>query len=223
MSRSEDREVAFFGKITAGITHEIKNVLAIIQQASGLMEDIISISPEALILHQDKIQLSLSKIKDQIQRGVELTNRLNKFAHSTDESIAEVDLFEITEQLMNLSMRFARNQKVALKIHPADQTIPIATYPIRLQGVLFKCIECCLSLMPSGGQIDIYPRKSGERQEVSFLCEGEIPAGTAVAQNLSVSEKWPVLQEAATALGGSAETDASAPGILLRLPFSVKP
>ena len=35
MNQLKRKEVAFFGKITAGITHEIKNVLAIIQQLKG--------------------------------------------------------------------------------------------------------------------------------------------------------------------------------------------
>ncbi|MEA1946209.1 MAG: hypothetical protein U9N83_02770, partial [Thermodesulfobacteriota bacterium] len=79
MNKCTDKEVAFFGKITAGITHELKNVLAIIRESSGLIGDIMSISPEAIIKYQEKIQNSMVRIKDQIERGVNLTDRLNKF------------------------------------------------------------------------------------------------------------------------------------------------
>ena len=124
MNRWEDKQVAFFGKITAGITHEMKNVLAIIRESSGLMEDIMSISPEAVIKHQEKIQNSLARIKDQIKRGVELTDRLNKFAHSTDETIAKIDLQEAVEHLTTLAQRFARLKNVVLKTGPAEEADP---------------------------------------------------------------------------------------------------
>lgn len=221
MDTHEEKELVFFGKITAGITHEIKNVLAIIQQSSGLIEDIMSISPEAPILHQEKIQASLSRIKDQIKRGTEITGRLNKFAHSTHESIAEVDLYEITEQLVFLSMHFARNKNVVLKIHPPDQMIFIVIYQVQLQMVLFKCIECCLDLMTQGGQINIYPQKDDEKLKVYFSCEGDSSLETSFVNNLSISEKWPVLQENATFLGGFVEIDESNPGILLILPSAL--
>ncbi|MFC1811371.1 hypothetical protein ACFL03_01635 [Thermodesulfobacteriota bacterium] len=215
MKAQDDKKVAFFGKITAGITHEIRNVLAIIQEASGLMEDILAISPEAIISHQDKIQIALDRIKDQITRGVELTNRLNKFAHSTDESITEIDLYRITEQLVTLSMRFARNKHIVLKVHTPEESIPVLTHPIQLQKALFECIECCVNVMTSGGRISIYPRKSDKNPEVYFLCEGDLLSAAAFAQN----DTWTDLKETAASVGGSVKTDDSTPGILLILPF----
>ena len=218
MKTENDKKVAFFGKITAGITHEIKNVLAIIQQASGLMEDILSISPEAMIEHQDKIQISMDRIKVQIARGVDLTNRLNTFAHSTDESIAEIDLYRITEQLVALSMRFARNQQIDLNVYAPEEPIPVVTHPIQLQKALFGCIECCANAMTSGGRVNIYPRKSDEIPEVYFLCEGDLSSKPALDQN----DTWPGLKETAASIGGSVKTDASAAGLLLTLPFSLE-
>ena len=46
MKQRNEKELEFFGKITAGITHEMKNVLAIIKKSAGLMEDIMSLSAE---------------------------------------------------------------------------------------------------------------------------------------------------------------------------------
>ncbi|MCP3901564.1 MAG: sensor histidine kinase, partial [Desulfobacteraceae bacterium] len=41
---NRDDKAAFFGKITASITHEIQNVLAIIKENAGLMEDFLLIN-----------------------------------------------------------------------------------------------------------------------------------------------------------------------------------
>jgi signal transduction histidine kinase len=218
MKESEDNEVAFFGKITAGVTHEIKNVLAIIKEASGLMEDIMSISPEAVISNQDKIQISLTRIQDQVRRGIELTGRLNKFAHSSYESLAVIDLYEIIGQLVALSVRFAGYKKVVLKVHPPDQSISIRTRPVQLQRILFECIEYCLNLMHSGGQINIYPKKSNENLEIYFLCQGDFPDKTAEDDDIAISRKWPVLQEITASVEGTVKPVESGCGVLLILP-----
>ena len=94
MKEQDNREAAFLGKITAGITHEIKNVLAIIRESSGLMEDLLSLAQQETFAHGEKFSNALSTIHEQVNRGVELVNRLNRLAHSPDEPEARVDLNE---------------------------------------------------------------------------------------------------------------------------------
>jgi len=225
MNKWENKEVAFFGKITAGITHEMKNVLAIIRESSGLMEDIMSISPEAVISYQEKFQNSLVKIKNQIKRGVELTNRLNKFAHSSDEALSKIDLHETIEQLIAISQRFARLKNVVLKIAPPNQSVQpttLVTRPVQLQMALFAAIECCLNAMTAGGIINIGLDKSKEKYAVRVICEGDLPGKSEFVDNLSAFEKWPVLQKIAAFLEGSVELDEFAHGIVLFLPEQLR-
>ncbi len=225
MSKWEDREVAFFGKITAGITHELKNVLAIIRESAGLMEDIMSISPEALITHQEKVQNSLNKIKDQVERGVNLTDRLNKFAHSSDEAVGEVDLYRTVEQFVALSQRFARLKNIIIKTDFPGQPGPgaiLITRPIQLQMVLFAAIECCFSAMPTGGIIHIGLEQHPEKSVIRVLCEGDLPEKTEFENNLSSFERWPVLQKITAALNGSAGLAEFAYGLVLSLPNEIR-
>ena len=91
----DSREVAFFGRITAAFTHEMKNVLAIIKESAGLMEDLLALSQNAAFPHQERFVRSLATIEAQAKRGIELSNRLNRFAHSPDEAFATVDLNEM--------------------------------------------------------------------------------------------------------------------------------
>jgi len=74
MNEHGKREVEFFGKITAGVTHEMKNVLAIIKEISGLMEDILAVTGEDAFPNKAKFQNALSRILDQVRRGVNITN-----------------------------------------------------------------------------------------------------------------------------------------------------
>ena len=221
MNKCEDKEVAFFGKITAGITHELKNVLAIIRESSGLMGDIISISPEAVVKHQEKIRNSMVRIKEQIERGVNLTDRLNRFAHSTDEIIAKIDLQDTIEQLVTLAQRFARLKHIVLKTVPLNQESPGVTLVarhIQLQMALFASLECCFTVMSAGGEINIGICKLEGKNAVQVVCKGELPVQTEFARNICESENWPLLQEIIACLEGSAHLDIIKHGIVLSFP-----
>ncbi len=52
MNNRDLSETAFMGKITAAITHEMKNVLAIIKESAGLMEDLLSVAKDDSFQHE---------------------------------------------------------------------------------------------------------------------------------------------------------------------------
>jgi len=224
MNTCEDKEAAFFGKITAGITHELKNVLAIIRESSGLMGDIISISPEAVVKHQEKIQNSMVRIKEQIERGVNLTDRLNRFAHSTDETLSKIDLQETVEQLIILAQRFARLKHIVLKTVTPDQegpAITLVTRHVQLQMALFESLECCFTVMSAGGEINIGIHNLDGTNAVHVVCKGDLPEQSEFSRKILESKNWPVLQEIVACLQGSANLDEIEHGIVLCFPDEI--
>ena len=104
-----EKEIAFIGRITAGVTHEVNNVLASIREISGLLSDILSITSEESFTRKEKFETSIQKIQNQEKRGVKLINQLNKFAHLPDFNSTETDLNELIEHLIFLMERFGRN------------------------------------------------------------------------------------------------------------------
>ena len=188
------------------------------------MGDIISISPEAVVKHHEKIQNSIARIKEQIERGVNLTDRLNRFAHSTDETLSKIDLQETTEQLVTLAQRFARLKHIVLRTVPQNQESPavtLVTRHVQLQMALFASLECCFTVMSAGGEINIGIRKNEGKNAVHVVCKGELPVQTQFAQNICESENWPVLQEIIACLEGSAYLDEIEHGIVLSFPDKI--
>jgi signal transduction histidine kinase len=215
MNLSEPKEIAFFGKITAATTHEMKNILAIIKESSGLMEDLLLMSQNSPAPYQEKFQNALSVIKNQVKRGVDLTNRLNRFAHSPDETTSAVDLFELSENLVMLSRRFATLKQVALTTRKPNQTITIITNPVQLQMALLASIDCCLKEMPPRGELIVSFEKNGEQTAVHLTCKGDLPEKSKFDHTISVSNEWAALQRITSDLSIIAKSDESAPGILL--------
>ena len=219
MDKIKRKEVLFFGKITAGITHEIKNVLAIIQESTGLMEDILAITPDESFPRKDKFDTSLKRILAQIDRGVDITTRLNKFAHSPDHSPADVDLNEVSQQLVLLASRFARLKNVVLEADPHGAPMIIHTHPVALEMALFESIEILLNAISSAGKIRLSPRKEQDNYVFGICGEETTPSQTAI----SSSERWESLQETMAHLAGEAKASDSPLEILLYFPQSIQP
>ena len=115
MNNGDLSEIAFMGKITAGVTHEMKNVLAIIRESAGLMEDLLSVAKDDSFPAREKFLKILSGIDDQVTRGVGLANALNQFAHGPDQPLATVDMNGLIDQLVFLCQRFALSKRLHLK------------------------------------------------------------------------------------------------------------
>jgi len=221
MNENENTEIIFFGRITAGITHEMKNVLAIIKESSGLMEDLMLLDRDSAFPHSDRMMRALATIKEQVQRGVDLTVHLNRFAHEPDVDIQSVDLADQVQRLIALSQRFARLRNVILKIDPPNLSIQIKTRSVHLQMLLFAGIECCLHILEKGGQVCLRPLLQDGKTRIQILCQGDDLTDAAFTESLGRCEKWPLLRELATILGGTVEPYEPARGISIELPKAI--
>ena len=219
--RIKRKEVAFFGRITAGVTHEIKNVLAIIQESAGLMEDVLEVAEDSAFAHKDKFIKSLDRIRRQIQRGIDITTCLNRFAHSPDRTPVSLDLNETSQQMVLLASRFARLKNVALETNPSDPPIVITSDPVSLEMALFESIEILLRAIDAGGKITLSPRKVQDRCVLGIGYENAALVKEDFPTQISSSERWASLQQTLTYLGGAAKTFGPTPEILLYLPDSI--
>jgi signal transduction histidine kinase len=215
------KEAAFFGRITAGVTHEIKNVLAIIQESSGLMEDVLDVTENSTFPHKEKFIKSLDRIRRQIQRGIDVTTCLNWFAHSPDRTPSSLDLNETSRQMVLLVSRFARLKNVALEASPSDPPMVITSDPVSLEMALFEAIEILLKVIDTGGKITLSPRKIQNQCVLGIGYENTVPDKEDFPAQISSTERWASLQETMTYLGGAAKTFGPAPEILLYLPESI--
>ncbi|MFZ2088723.1 MAG: hypothetical protein WAU47_09125, partial [Desulfobaccales bacterium] len=157
-----DLEMAFVGKIAASMTHEIKNTLAIILESSGLLSDIITLSQEGSFPHKEKFQRVLGNINDQVKRGVDITTRLNQFAHSMDEPLVSIQVSALLDQIVMLMRRLAKRRGIELKIAAPDRDLSFMSDPFRLLLVIGSIIEQLVESLESGGQIILQPQGDHE-------------------------------------------------------------
>ena len=80
----------FFGKISASISHELKNVMAIVNENAGLLEDLTVMAERGKPLDPARLKLMAAAVQKQIGRADVILKNMNRFAHSFDETLASV-------------------------------------------------------------------------------------------------------------------------------------
>ncbi len=192
-------ELAFFGKIAAGVTHELKNVLAIISESNGLMADLLSMLKETPFVYREKFQRSIGKIEENVRRGVEITTRFNGFAHSVDHPVANIDLNTIVTRTVSLAARSARLQNVELRGVVCEHPVMLVINPFRAQMALTGAIEVFTRCMSGGGSILLQVREDLDPPGLDVCFEGK-SGKKVVKEAVADFSKWMEFEELASIL-----------------------
>ena len=208
----ESRELAFFGKIAAGVTHELRNVLAIINESNGLMSDLIAMSKNMSFPHQDRFQRSIKKIEEQVRRGVDLTGRFNRFSHSMDNPVVSVDLNEVVELTVALAQRFARLKHVELIHSACSKPVMLLTNPFRIQMAVSKAIDSCVATMSGTGIVVLEVVEGAEHPSLDIRCESAPESGDQLKDALAGFRVWNEFEELASMMGAVVEWNENASG-----------
>ena len=95
LQKNKDTGLRFFGKVTASVTHDVKNSLATINENAGLLTDYAAMAARGKPLDPERVNALAVRIMDQVKRADALLKNMNRFAHSVDDSLKKVDLNEI--------------------------------------------------------------------------------------------------------------------------------
>jgi len=178
-----NEDLAFFGKVNASISHELKNILAIISEAAGLLNDLTEMATKGQDLKLEMMKTCSQDIIEEIQRGFATIKRMNAFSHSMDDPLKRVNLIEDLGLMINL----AGFLSFASKVHfdpPAEAAPIVLTCPWRLQNLIYQALVFAFeSVGPDGEiQVSLHAQKNGSaRITISGL-------GTKSARTFPVEE-----------------------------------
>ena len=130
-----------FGSVSASISHELKNALAIINENAGLLEDLSFMAGKGLPLDPVRLKGLAANIGKQIQRADGIIRNMNRFAHSADEPIKCIDLGETLALTVALSSRLAAMKSVTLNFEPPPQPICVTSRLFYLENLFWLCLK----------------------------------------------------------------------------------
>jgi light-regulated signal transduction histidine kinase (bacteriophytochrome) len=147
--------LAFFGAITASVSHELNNVISIINQTAGLLDDLLYGAQDGQQIPSERLQKIADRVTDQSQRGVDIIKRLNTFSHTVDDPIREFEVNGLMENLVKLCTRFADMRKVSLETEFSFEPINITNSPFLVQQAFYLSYRRILGKLNSDETIKI--------------------------------------------------------------------
>ena len=135
----------FFGRISASISHELKNVLAIINENAGLLEDFAFMADRGKPIDPERLKSMAAAVQKQVSRADLILKNMNRFAHSSDESVTDVDLGQLLELVIALTDRFAAMQQVKVALQLPPDSPAVTTAPFHLIQLLCLCLDFSMS------------------------------------------------------------------------------
>ncbi len=113
----------FFGSMGAGLSHEVNNIFNIINELTGLQQDILKANADGGGAGLARVADLAGRIKSQVIRGEEINRCLHSLSHSVDNSDTTFDLGENLALFGLLAAREARLAEVKLTVRPPASPI----------------------------------------------------------------------------------------------------
>jgi signal transduction histidine kinase len=155
-------DLAFFGEVNASISHELKNILAIISEAAGLLQDLTEMATKEQKIELEMLKTCSQDIVEEIQRGFATIKQMNTFSHSVDEPAKKVNLADIVDLMIALAKFLSFACKVRFDPVPEDASM-VLTCPFRLQNLIYQALVFGFESAGLEGQIRvaIQPQPNG--------------------------------------------------------------
>jgi hypothetical protein len=183
-------ETALMGRIVAGLTHEMKNVLAIVKEGSGLMEDLLESAKPRDEAFEERLRKALSGIRKQVGRGIELSDGLNRFAHTLDGPETLLPPNDVARLVVFLMRRSARSSQIDLALRENCAAVSRGPVPSRFLLAACACLEQLLKGMSSGGTLEIHPEETEGGVALRISAKGEQPRDVPPGGSMSAPPGW---------------------------------
>jgi signal transduction histidine kinase len=190
----------FFGRISASISHEIRNALAVINEHAGLLEDMTLMAEKGMPLDAARLKRTAGAVLKQVQRVDGIVKTMNRFAHSVDEPLKRVDLAETLELVVRLFGRFAAVRQVSLAPESPLASVSVATRPFQLQNLIGLCLDYAMQSAGAGGTVAL---------SIVPLADGGAEIRFGGGLGVSDTTAAPLAGEALQALLGATQTEVS--------------
>jgi two-component system NtrC family sensor kinase len=146
-------KLASVGRLAAGVSHEINNPLAIINEKAGLMKDIIERNenfPES-----EKFLGLISSIHRSVDRSRVITHRLLSFAKRMDVNLEDVDLADLLKEVIGFLEREAFHRNIDLRLDFDPKLPGIISDKGQLQQVFLNIITNAFEAVENDGIVHI--------------------------------------------------------------------
>ncbi|MFZ3048537.1 MAG: hypothetical protein WA151_21700 [Desulfatirhabdiaceae bacterium] len=175
--------LSFFGCMSASISHEIKNALAIINEHAGLLDDLAHLTEKGVPIKPDRLKTLSGSILRQVKRADGIIKNMNRFAHSIDEPIKRINLSDVLCFTAMLSTRLASMKGVTLKTPSGEIAIEIQTRPFFLENLIWICLKEIFNAQEKAWNLNLSVENRETHAAICFQLEDGSKA-SAICHNI---------------------------------------
>ena len=165
--------LASLGTLASVVAHEINNPLAVINDAAGLLKDLLGKEEFADIPRRNLFEKSVGKIEKNVYRAKKITHQLLGFVQKSDAAVSEVNLRELAQEAIQSVEKEAGHKEIqlVLEVQPALDSIRSDPYPLR--QVLINLLTNAVHATGKGGQVTITMEEKGGEAVLSVQDAGD--------------------------------------------------
>ena len=158
----------FYSKVSASISHEIKNSLAVLNESAGYLEDVTLMAKKGMEINMELLaSLAVTMLK-QVQRTNGIVTNMNRLAHSLDDPASQVDLNALLELMISLSERTTVTRGFNVSAAFSDSAITITTHPFFLENLIWLILDFAMNITGDEKTIVMVPTKTESGAEINF-------------------------------------------------------
>ncbi|SCY79729.1 hypothetical protein [Desulfoluna spongiiphila] len=167
--QTPDQETtALMGAVTAPATHDLMNVLAIINEHAGLLSDLLHFKGNG-DLSPEQLGKSIAAIETQVARGRGLLSHLNRLAHAPDPGpLGPTDAGIALEEIVALTQRHFHG-----RITAPVPSVSMPCEPVKLRLLLFRLLEAA-SHPAQAQETPVTPELTGATFSITFQGHGPV-------------------------------------------------
>jgi hypothetical protein len=192
-------DLYIFGAVTASISHEIKNRMAVINEHAGLMEDRIHMAETGGDINLERMKHSASKIKQQISLADSIIGNMNRFAHSIDKPRQQIDLYDSAMLAGALFERLASAKEISIEMPEPASPVILDTSFFHVLGLIWMCLNTASDLAPAKSAVTVTCGPEGGDAGLCFAIDGAAAPQTSeavpkeiktLADEISAEARW---------------------------------
>lgn len=127
------------GELTAGINHEIKNILCVAGLHSSQLSTKLKRKAE---ITSDEVLKSVQKIETSVERAEKIIRSVSKLSYdSSHDDKKDCSVYEIFTETQEFAEYFAQKNEVDLRIESVTPRLKIHCHPIQISQVLLNLIK----------------------------------------------------------------------------------
>lgn len=193
------------GRLVNSATHDLRNVLAVIRESTGLIQDILQQAHKGSgagalgtcppLPRPDRLRQALQSVQEQVSHGAELAEAmgyLGQCAEYRDEGAIPCDLTRITRDFCVMATRRGKACALELQCPPTAEPILSPVAPLEVFRALLNVFDVCVSV-GGGVRVRFKPMPQARQQDAAVIACDVLDGGANTDMSIAALTGHPLL------------------------------